>query len=410
MIQFTNAPTVVHAPMKITAFRSSQVLASLIRRAIISTAAALLLVSFSARGYAQSYVFTNDDSFTNGVSFYTIGSGGGLTFSYEVPGPGLGIGGGFFGMIRLATLDSGNAQCIFASEAYTGDVFWIVPGSAAAAGSAPGSQSDVGSANGIALAANTQYLYAGFSSSSTIATFQVQSGCALTFVGDTAVAGLNGGFVDGMALHGNMLIASYADGSIQSFNIANGMPVSNGDEQDSTASVGGETYPNAIDITEDGHFAIFGDTSTADVVEVSDISSGKLTPTVVYQTHAGINSSNILLSPDESVLYISNTQGAVVTAVFFNKSTGQITRGCTSPPLKNYVQGWQYLGSLALQEITGNGGGVYVAEFGTPSGIATVNLTVHGSACTLEEADASPTPDEYSQGLLSIGRFPPRSF
>jgi len=360
--------------------------------------------------FAQDYIITNDDSFTNGISFYTIGADGALTFAMEVPGPGLGIGGGYFGMSRVVAVNSGNTQCIYGAEAFTGDVFWIVAGSGIAGGAAAGSQSDVGSANGVGLAANAQYVYASFSTSSTIATFQVQSSCALAFVGDVAVGGLNGGTIDGMAIHGNMLIASYADGSIQSFNIGSGIPVSNGDEQNSTASVGGETYPNGIDITQDGHFAIFGDTSTSDVVEVSDISSGKLTPTVVYSTHTGINSSDVLLSPDETILYVSNTQGDVVTAVFFNKDTGAITHGCTSTKIRNYVQSWSYLGGMALQQITGNGGGVFVAEFGGPSGIASLNLTVNGSKCTLKEASGSPTPDEYSLGLLSIGRFPPRSF
>jgi hypothetical protein len=117
-----------------------------------------------------------------------------------------------------------------------------------------------------------------------------------------------------------------------------------------------------------------------------------------------------MLSPDETILYIVNTQGAVVTAAFFNKNTGQITPGCTSARLRDYVQGWSYLGGLVLQQTTGNAGGVYVAEFGAPSGIAAVNLTVNGVKCTLKEASGSPVPDEYSQGLLSIGRFPPRSF
>ena len=359
---------------------------------------------------AQDYLLTDDDSFTNGVSFYTIGAGGALTFAMEVPGPGLGIGGGYFGMNRLAVVNSGNTQCIFASEAFTGDVLWIVPGSGVVGGSASGSQADVGSANGIGLAANAQYVYASFSSSSTIATFQVQPGCALAFVSDLAVGGLNGGLIDGMALHGNMLIASYADGSIESFNIALGTPVSNGDKQSSTASAAGNTYPNGIDITQDGHFAIFGDTSMSDVVEVSDISSGKLTPTAVYRTHAGISSSNVLLSPDETILYISNTQGDVVTAAFFNKNTGQISRGCTSTNVRNYVSAWSYLGGMALQQITGNGGGVFVAEFGAPSSIAALNLTVNGARCKLQEAASSPTADDYSRGLLSIGRFPPRSF
>ena len=372
--------------------------------------ALVLFAILSQRALAQDYVLTNDDSFTNGVSFFTIGPGGTLNFAMEVPGPGLGITGGLFGMSRVVAVNSGNTQCIFGSEAFTNDVFWIVAGSGIAGGSVPGSETDDGSANGIGLAANTQYVYASFSSSNTIATFQIQSACTLVFVNDVAVSGLNGGPIDGMALHGSMLIASYADGSIESFNIASGSPVSNGDKQNSTASAGGESYPNGIDITQDGHFAIFGDTSTADIVEVSDISPGRLTPTVVYRTHAGINSSNVLLSPDETILYISNTQGDVVTAAFFDKNTGAITRGCTSSRIRDYVDSWSYLGGMALQQITGNGGGIFVAEFGTPAGIAALNLTVNGAKCTLKETKDSPTADVYSRGLLSLGRFPPRQF
>jgi hypothetical protein len=380
-----------------------------------SYAAILLVVLLVPSGLAgtasaQDYLLTNDDAFTSGVSFYSIGADGALTFAQHVAGPGLGIGGGFFGMNRLATVNIGNAQCIFASEAYTSDVMGTVAGSGVVAGSATGSASDTGASNGIGLAANAKYLYATFSDSSTIGTFAMQPGCLLKFVKDVVVSGLNGGIVDGMAIHGNMLIATYLDGSIESFNIASGTPVSNGDKQMSTASAGGETYPNGIDITQDGHFAVFGDTSTADVVEVSDISSGKLAATVVYRTHSGISSSNVLLSPDETILYISNTQGDVVTAAFFDKNTGGITAGCKSGRLRGYVSGWSYLGAMALQQITGNGGGVYVAEFGGPSGIGALNLTVNDSTCTLKEAAGSPVSDEYSFGLLSVGRFPPRSF
>jgi hypothetical protein len=377
---------------------------------------ALLILFLFAGGLArnvaaQDYLLTNDDSFSNGVSYYSIGGRGALTFAMEVPGPGLGIGGGYFGMNRLVVVDSGNTQCIFASEAMTNDVAWYVPGAGVVGGSATGSPNDDGSANGIGLAANAQYVYASFSSSSTIATFQVQPGCELTFLSDIAAGGLNGGTIDGMALHGNMLITSFADGSIESFSIGAGTPVPNGDLQISTASPSGQSYPNGIDITQDGHFAIFGDTSSFDLIEVSDISSGKLTATIPYRLHgAGISSSDIMLSPDETILYIVNTQGAVVTAAFFDKNTGQITPGCTSARLRDYVQGWSYLGGLVLQQTTGNAGGVYVAEFGAPSGIAAVNLTVNGVKCTLKEASGSPVPDEYSQGLLSIGRFPPRSF
>ena len=404
--------------MNIPACRFFNALAQFCRRVLslfVSPAVAQLVVLSLASGFAQEavaqdYLFTNDDLIPNGVSFYTIGSNGALTFSFQLQGPGGGIGGGFFGMNRLAALNIGSTQCIFASEAFTNDVLWIVPGTGVVGGATMGSQSDTGTSNGIGLAANAQYLYASFSGSSTIATFQVQQGCALAFVSDVVVGGLNGGFIDGMAVHGTLLIASYADGSIESFNIASGTPVANGDKQASTGSAGGASYPNGIDITQDGHFAIFGDTSTADIVEVSDISAGRLTATTAYRTRAGISSSDVLLSPDETILYITNTQGAAVSAVFFDKNTGRVTPGCTSHRLRNYVQGWTYLGGLALQQISGNGGGVYVAEFGGPSAIAVLDLTVNGSRCTLQESAASPVADPNSRGLLSIGRFPPRPF
>src|SRR5208283_3105052 len=160
---------------------------------------------------------------------------------------------------------------------------------------------------------------ASFTDDSTIGTFQVKPGCKLSFVGDTAVGGLQGGTIDGMVLHGNIMVVTYGDGSIESFDISAGTPVSNGDEQNSTGySHGGNTYPSGVDITQDGHYTIFGDTSVSTVVEVSDISSGKLTPTVVYRLGKGINSSNILLSPDETLLYISNNQSGTITAAFFD--------------------------------------------------------------------------------------------
>jgi 6-phosphogluconolactonase (cycloisomerase 2 family) len=380
------------------------------RRAILFGMTLLISAFFFQTAFAQDYLITDDDSATNGVSFFTIGSNGSLDFAMEVQGPGLGIGGGLFGMSRIAAVNSGSTQCIFATEAFTNDVFWIVPGSGFPGGAATGSASDDGSANGVGIAANAQFVYLSFSSTNTIATFQVQSGCALAFMNDITVGGLNGGIIDGMVIHGNLMIASYADGSIESFSIGAGTPVSNGDKQNSTASAGGYSFPNGIDITQDGHFAIFGDTSTADIVEVSDISSGKLTGTVMYKTHAGISSSNVLLSPDETILYISNTQGDVVSAAFFDKNTGQVTRGCTSHKIRGYVSDWSYLGGLALQQITGDGGGVYVTEFGAPSGIATLNLKVNGAKCSILEAKDSPTTDFYSRGLLSIGRFPPREF
>jgi 6-phosphogluconolactonase (cycloisomerase 2 family) len=226
------------------------------------------------------------------------------------------------------------------------------------------------------------------------------------------VAGLQGGFIDGMAIHGNLLVATYGDGSIESFNIASGPPVSNGDEQNSTAYLKsqGATYPNGVEITKDGHYALFGDTATSTVVEVSDISSGKLGKTVMFSLGLAVSSSNILLSPDETLLYISNTQGDKITAASFNKATGKLSTGCASSRLKGYSSSWSYLAALALESNAGTGGVIYVAEFGSLSSIAMVQVTSTGGKCSLKELSGSPVADPNSSGLLSIGSFPPRSF
>jgi sugar lactone lactonase YvrE len=321
--------------------------------------------------------------------------------------------GGYFGASRIQALNSGSQQCIFASTAASGEITGISVKTLTAAGNASGSPTDDGSANGIGMAVNSRYLYASFTGSNTIGTFVVEEGCGLAFVSDVSVAGLAGGMINGMAIHGNMMVATFTDGSIESFDIASGTPLPNGDEQYSTATLTSQyaTYPNSIDITSDGRFAIFGDTSSSMVVEVSDISSGKLKPTWVYTSVSSISSSNVILSPDENFLYVVNTQGASVSAIRFNKETGRLTWACTSEPIRGQSAKWSYLGAAGLINNTGSGGGVYVAEFGNPSAIAMVTIQSESfERCSLHETVPSPFADGVSPGLLSIGTFPPRAF
>jgi len=380
-------------------------------------AAALLFGVLSVSGVATGatqYVIANDDQpfpFRAGISFYTVGPNGLLTTRQQVLTGGNGISGGFFGANRVAMLNNASQQCVYASAAGTGNIAGITVSTLTLGGSASGSPTDGGTSNGIGLAVNDKFLYASFTDSNTIGTFQVQPGCSLTYLTDTAVAGLGGGIINGMALHGNMLIATYTDGSIESFDVSKGTPVSHGDKQYSTATLStvDATYPNSVDITSDGHFAIFGDTSTSVVAEVSDISSGKLSPTVVHQSKGSISSSNVKLSPDETLLWVVNSQGDSVSAIFFDKSTGLLSGGCTSNRLRGESANWSYLGGVATVSQSGNGGGAYVAEYGGMSAVALVTLTSSSGHCTLKEAPQSPFADP-SGGLLSIGNFPPRSF
>jgi hypothetical protein len=146
------------------------------------------------------------------------------------------------------------------------------------------------------------------------------------------------------------------------------------------------------------------------VIEVADISSGKLGATTVYTLGPAINSSNILLSPDETLLYVSNTQGDEITAASFNASTGALAVACTSGKLRGYSTHWSYLASLALGTQSGTGGVIYVAEFGATSYIGVVDVSLSAKKCQLKESTRSPVADPNSPGLLSIEAFPPRSF
>ena len=378
--------------------------------------AVLVTGGLAAAGSSPHYLITNDDNtgnfVNNSVTFYTIEADGQLTLTKQVSIGVTGMPGGYFPANRIVALNASGNQCIFASNAATGLIEGVDVGTLTLRGHAQGSSGDTGLSNGIGLALGGQYLYASFTDSSAIGTFQIEPNCGLSFVGDVTVVGLQGGIIDGMAVHGNLLVATYGDGSIESFSLASVMPVSNGDKQNSTAALNsqGASYPSGIDITQDGRFVIFGDTSTSTTIEVSDISSGKLNQTVVYQSPTGISSSNIMLSPDETLLYISNTQGDQITAVFFDSKKGKPLQGCVSSKLRGYSSAWSYLAGLGFASETGNGRGVYVAEFGAPSSIAEISLSVSNGACSMTEVPGSPVADPNSLGLLSIATFPPRSF
>jgi hypothetical protein len=286
-------------------------------------------------------------------------------------------------------------------------------------GTFPAGPGDSGDLYGIGMAMNAFHLYAAFTASNTIATYGIMPGCKLQYLSSVSAVGLNGNPVDGIAAYGNkILVVAYGDGSIESFNISSGVPVSNNDEQFSSGFNNGN-YPGGVDITQDGHYAIFGDIPTLagyTAVEVSDISTGKLKTTKVYggdgTLGTAINSNNVRLSPDEKWIYIANNSSGQVTAVGFNSSTGVVsTTNCVSNSLTGYFSTWFYTSGLATAQATGTGKTIYVAEWGQPSSIGVVNISVNSKGqCTLSESSKSYVNDSNSQGLLSVGVYPPRAF
>ena len=147
---------------------------------------------------------------------------------------------------------------------------------------------------------NGNYLYASYSDSSTIGTFAVQQGCSLTFLSDISVKGTRTGIINGMALHGNMLVASYTDGTIESFDISGGTPRLQRRQtiffchRDGAGRHLRELHRRYWRRPLLRFSAIHPPILS---VEVSDISSGKLTKTTVFKSPVSISSSTIMLRP-----------------------------------------------------------------------------------------------------------------
>jgi hypothetical protein len=387
---------------------------------------AILLLAKSPNASSQHFVVTNDNQEGPNTATIYVAEGTPLNSKLKrvktLPTGGEGVGGGriYFAAIGEAILSDGAEDCVFVSDPGSSDIAGIIPATQEVTGNFQGSAEDKASSAGMGLLAHAKYLYAAFTESNTIGTFHVEPGCKLKFVADTSVHPLNGGSPDGMAARGVMLILTYADGSIESFNIADGVPLSNGDEQFGTGyNEGPYRQPAGVDITRDGRFAIFGDAVPGDpVLEVSDVSSGKLTPTIVYggddgSLGTGESSNNIWIGPQEIYLYISNNFSNQVTAVRFHSLTGVISPiqdgGCMSNPLRESAGSVGVLAGEGPFEDVGIT--LAVAEYGLEkaSAVGTLLRNTPGSACTFTESADSPASNS-SDFLDSLTVWPPRPF
>ena len=387
----------------------------------------ITMVCMSAGGaFSQTphYLVTNDDhshagTANNSATFYTISPAGNLTETANVVTGGLGWDSLGYAITRILISKDFAGNCAYLAE------YGMVAGVSRYAvttisvdtlnvvGHFKGSATDTvpDSFSNMGLAMYGSYLYANFTGPQTIGTYQRLPGCKLRFLGDVPASGLNGGPVKEMIARNNILVVSFGDGSIESFNTSSGLPVANGDLQYSTDYIQNGGSPEGVDATSDGHYVIFGDGEGPAVprAEVSDISSGKLTPTIVYSgLGSGVTAINVRLSPDETILYLSEFSSGQVSANFFDKTTGVPTAGCESPVLNGYRSQWVGTYTLQTKNTSGKGGVVYVAEPDTY--IGAVNVSGGGGTCSLQEASFSPVYDHHTISMESIGVFPPRPF
>jgi hypothetical protein len=382
------------------------------RRRFPLTLAALALLGNArpdAATAAPSFLIANDDTAVpfppSTVSFYPINPDGGLGARTAISTQGNGMAGGYFGADRLLIVTRGAATCVFASNAQSESIAVFEAASHVPKGVFTGSHADTTLApDGIGLAASGNRLYANFAGANSIGAFRIEPDCQLRFLGDVTVRGLSGGTATSLAARGNMMVLAYTDGSAETFDIANDLPVSHDDAR-YTASRDDDFTPGAVAITSDGHKAIFGGASTITRVQVADLATGRLGATKLYTLAGAWNAGSIRLGPDETMLYISNSSAGRVTAAFFDKHTGTLRPGCVSPPLRGFYKDFTQVGAAAI----GAGGLLYIPEFnaGGKSAIATLHLSKTVTGCALQETAASPTPSGPASALLSIAISPP---
>ena len=92
----------------------------------LATALLVIGADASALGAGKPhYLVTNDDvppALATSVTFYAVGSSGLLTMKAKVLAGRGGIAGGYFAANRVSVLNSGNAECVYASQALSGEI------------------------------------------------------------------------------------------------------------------------------------------------------------------------------------------------------------------------------------------------------------------------------------------------
>jgi 6-phosphogluconolactonase (cycloisomerase 2 family) len=379
---------------------------------VVSLAVATIgiVILSSAQMLAQSgyYAVTNNDppSTANSATIFKLESKA-LTITDTLQTGGNGGGGGDFNLIRVIVANTGSNLCLFVADAGSSDVAAFQLPSLKKAGNFtdPKGNSD-GFGYSIGLASRGNLLFVGYGVSSNIGVFEIGAGCKLSLLGTydstTSVAGMRA-TPDGKTL---LVGYGYGENLVDSYSISStGVLTENGPYPSQAGAAG-------VDITSDGKYAVFGDaTGGTTQIEVFPINSnGTLGSETSFggdgSLGTGQDSSSVWLSPNGKFLFVVNNLSKQVTSLGFSESPLTISYvGLTTLQDSSQIIS---VGGLTTVSPSGNGGGLYVAEFSSPDGL--VGLLQINADGTTTEAPTSPFNTGTSSSLLSVAAYPPRSY
>ncbi len=329
-------------------------------------------------GFAQQYLFTNDNVANSGNSttILRVNGNGALKVVKTYPTGGSSAGNGYFAISTVTSSKTRLGTCLFVSNGGDSTVaafqMNLFNGTLTAVHGSPFKDGASGKQQfGIGLTAGGGLLFAGNTNNNSISVLRISAGCSLKLLKMSTVPGSPAGMK--VTPDGSYLIAAYI-GQVDSFKVdpTTGDLTELGPFKPQGSAAG-------VEISCDGTIAYFGDAASHTQVEVFSISSsGELKEVNNFTNSNGQSSNNVMLSVDGKHLYVSNTMSNQITTLSVG-SNGALTYDSTVKLNKP--------GLYALGLATGTSGlDIFVSEQNNPEAIGV--LAANGG--TLKEVPGSP--------------------
>jgi 6-phosphogluconolactonase (cycloisomerase 2 family) len=265
---------------------------------------------------AQQYIFTNnnDSGGKNSTTVLSVNGSGAVKALKTYLTGGKSASGGYFALTPVTFAHTRLGYCVLVSNggdstiaAFQANLFNGVLKAVKGSPFADGMNTPQKFGIGLAVGEN-RLLFAGNTSSNSISVMQISATCKLTLLQQVSVHGSPAGMK--VTPDGKYLLLGYI-GQVDSFAIdySTGKLTELGPFNAQGSAAG-------VEISCDGSVAFFGDAASHTQVEVFSIdSSGSLKETDNFTNNNGQSSNNVLLSPDGTHLYVSNTSSNQITTL-----------------------------------------------------------------------------------------------